>query len=934
MKTLLKKYAISALLLSAGGLAVAADKNVNQELTANTDWADLEWDGGGTMPTAEQSADVTISNTGYDVTISGGEEYAAKNFRLLSNTRLVIGGAGDAASLTVSGQSELQSTASIVVKSNGSLVMTGSTKLQFYNYNDMSDDGIALLVDGGKVYGTVQTGSNYGSGTARVVFRNGATLTRNNEVNPNGMAGRSELTFDASTYNVYNDWDTNKGWGNHSFNIGTDNTDTSVATQMKVVFDNKSVLNGAGIVDEGTSTVQYYNFSDPITTSGISAVDLTLQIGRLANTTDSFSFSILNGSKVSAKNFKFGSDNNDAVPRRTSVGTITFEMEGKEGAKSMYVGFGGTNIYLSNAHDNGQEVPISAQWNFLLKGRASYDTTNDFNVNDGNILGGTLNFAITGEDNYFNANNLNINGGSNNYQGLNSKANINMLFGSDGNGAEATNSSFNFNALNVTAGGDSNINVKFSGATNTFAPRSHAAMTNSTVLGGNSVSRIEVSDGLTATVANQVQLNNKASGLSEFAVSNGANLTYNNLNFNASTYEGGSAESYLVVDGGSFTSSNDIGYSANGTNAAKSGKMGIKMTGDGGSFLAGNQMNVHNTDADTTGGFFIIDIAGANNTFENRLNLHFSGQMHGDGGYLFSMSGSGNTAKISTAGGDFNLGNTTSTAGLYRLEMKGSDASAKNSIYLGGESGSGAYILQMEGAMVADSSMAIEFVMAGNSVLKRGNGEGVHLKMHEFGGKDYLSGTALFEVGGSGNEALFSNLQVGNEAASGGVATFRIRGGGSDIRSTGALHIRRGLATSWENPVGAILEFAIDDTGISAITVDSSNIVFSGLLSLDFANLTGTFDNERFVLITANDASLQGKLANWITDFSAGTVSELVKIGKRADDDIVAFKVEENADGYYDFAAYYTSTVPEPAAFAALFGAAALACAMSRRRKN
>ena len=929
MKTLLNRYAVLAFALSSGTLLFAADRNVNQALTGDTDWNDLSWTEGdpataSTAPSASQSAEVKVSNTDYDITVAGGKNHSVGSVKFGDKANIVVGDtSGTAASFTSNGTLELSDSSTMVIKSNGTLNISGSNKMQFYSYSHSDPDKLALLVDGGVVNGNIQVGSTSGSaiGVTNILFKNGATLNRNTEVNPLKMQGRSNLTFDASTYNVFNA-DQNGvgsgGFGNHSFNI--DPTGGSgYDTQTSVVFDNGSVLNGAGIISG--STIADYDFSSPIyNVAGISAVDLTLQVKSLTNATDYFSFSILGGSKVSAKKLKFGTSDDGLG---STGGTLSFIMEGdSSSAKSMYAGTEGTEINLSDTR-NADGAYSNATWEFFLNGNTSYDTNGDFSIARDKIRGGKLDFAITGDDNYFRTNTLKVNGGSGGSDGVKSNAQIQMNFG-DG----ATNSVFSHSNIELVAGADSDIHVKYSGVNNSIEQRNgHTYITNSTDLTGKSTTRLEYTDGISYTSTNQLRFYNKASGLSEVIVANGATVTHGNLRFDATTSAaGGTAESYLVIDGGSFTSTNDINYYAKGS---QSGTVGIKMTGDSGYFRLDTSMNP-DTDATTVGGMFIVDIGGSNNEFSIQNNLHMRGVVGSDNaGYKFEMTGYGNTAKIGT----FNLGNDEqSTAGTYSFRSQGTVGMAKNNFLTNA--------LTFHGSTVGASTATTKFVLAGNTILRHTDGTGgIHLKVMEDAGKIYQGGKVVFEISGAGNDALFTNFQVGNNQSTGGEAVFRVQGGGSIIHSTGNFQIRRGdVATNWDNVYGGVFEAAVDDTGFSKIVVDTNNLDLTGLFHLDFSLLTADDVDATFVILSVKTSAsdLQSRLSNWITDFDADTWSELVKVTVRDATDSIDFIIEQDAvnSEYYNFIVQYVSSIPEPGTYAAIFGALALAFAAYRKRKS
>lgn len=893
-------------------------------------WSDIEWTKTENTKEPRDRFYLNLNNsTSSTVKIVGGETVNMledASMYLENDTKLVIGDTeGDQIStlhFVATGSKdtflEITGRSSVVVNKNGVLTMDANRPIRWWSpSNTVADDFVAFLVDGGTVNGSVNVGTVQNNvGKVNAVFQNGATLNRNTEVNPLGMNGKGTLTFDNSTYNVWNinNLGTNNGWGNHVMNTGADNQDY----QNSVVITNGSVWNGAGVLTlggDGKATgVTYYDFSSDITNSGMSGADLTLQVGRATSEESFFKFAITNGGKVSAKNVILGAQ--DGTKSQHTMGSFTFEMEG-DSADNMarFAAFGQTiwNLARTNA---------DSTWNtnFLMKGNAKYQTVGAFDVARNEDFGGTANFIMSGNNNIFQiGGNFNVKGGWNHTNVSEAEINISI--------ADATNSTFQTNGMNVYSHGNSRIDIDFLGSTNTLSFTNSDFNMYSSKIEGDSVASVEIGVATFTSVKN-FRLTNNASGQQELVFSNGVNATLNSASFSQSDIEGGDAVSYYVVkDGATLTTNADNGYSTQ-NGAMRSGEVGIKLLGNGSSFISKGQMNVHPGNEGNTGGTYAIRMLGTNGTFEAQKNLHFSGLFQGDDAmYLFEMQGSGNTANINT----FNLGNNNSTAGTYRFYSKSDSAEKKNNLIVTNTT------IALEGQMV-ESTAVREFIMAGNTTLRTSEGGGVVMKVHEYGGKDYLGGTGLFEVRGSGNDALFTELKFGNGIASSGIAIMRIVGGGSSIE-TRTFRMMSGAWTSLDERIGGVLEYKFDDTGISAIKI-TNNIEnsFNGILSVDFSGMSGNYDNERFVLISSADGNLENKIAEYWYSFEYNEVLEQMEVITRGlDNESYTFAVEDSLEneGYKDFVVYYTgsSVIPEPSTYAAIFGALALAFAAYRRRK-
>ena len=903
------------------------DYNFSTSLPTDIDWDDIGW----TATETTQNRDryyVNINNAeSANVYVRGGATVnIADNasMYLQNDTRLII---GDAEGSTVSTMHfiadgskdtflEITGRSSVLVNKNGVLSIDANRPIRWWNAsNTLPDDFESFVVDGGTVNGNFNTNNN--PGPVNIIFKNGATLNRNTEANPLQLQGKSTFTFDNSTYNVWNVNATqNNGFGNHSMNTAADNHDY----RETVTLTNGSIWNGAGVVAD--NAVTYYDFSSDITSSGMSGADLTLQLGRATSADSYFDFKLLNGSKISAKNVMFGS--NDGTRGQQMMGSLTFEMQGTSGNISTLAAFGGTNMNLSRAS--------GSDWtnNFLMKGYAKYQTVGGFNIGFNEVAGSTANVLITGTNNVFQTNTININAGRNTST---SDAVVNIS--TEG----ATNSTFSINGMNIYSGGDSKVNVKIAGSTNTFNTTGNMSLYgHEYTTEGTPTATIEFTDGITFDVNGGISLQNKVAGENKFIVSNGANATIGGVSLVPSTTAGSTGVSSIIVDSATLTTKNNWDYANNGVSSLTQ----IILKGDGATITSNAQMNLYYAGTGTRK--LLISMEGTNGTLEAKYNFNYNGKMTdatSEGGYFISMTGSGNTLKTGTTSGGFNLNTENATGGTYQLYSKSDSATNKNVITVnqGELNWQGYYKSDLDTSVDPKSTARTQLILAGNTIFQRaGGGNTLTLKLGEFANRQFWGGDLLLEINGSGNEIYLNALYVGNGARLSGEDRVRIVGGGSVI-DVNTLRMMRGAETSWENPVGGILEYKLDDTGISALKVNNGfNNDLSGLLKVDFTAMEGNYDYERFVLMSANVGNLETLISQYWYDF--GTEEEkdnMMIIGRGLEDESWEFAVEDSLDnaGYKDFVVYYTGTavIPEPATCAAILGALALAFAAYRRRK-
>ncbi|MBO7521869.1 MAG: hypothetical protein J6T16_06485, partial [Opitutales bacterium] len=504
------------------------DYNFATSAATDVDWDDILWNATETTQPRDRYF-VNINNsTSANVYVRGG---ATANLAdnasmyLQNDTRLIIGDTeGDKISTmrfiadgTKDTFLEITGRSSVLVNKNGVLTMDANRPIRWWNAStQMPDDFVAFMVDGGTVNGSINPGVNANNnGKVNVVFKNGATLNRNTEINPLGMNAKSSFTFDNSTYNVWNALNTqNNGFGNHVMNTGAYNQDI----QQTVTITNGAVWNGAGVVEN--SAVTYYDFSEDITSSGMSGADLTLQVGYGKNEDNYFKFQILNGGKVSAKSVVLSSQENSRSLQ--TMGSFTFEMQSDSASNmSRLAAFGGTNMNLARTN-------AESTWsnNFLMKGNSKYQTVGGFAIGRNEDFGGTANFALSGNNNIFQlGGNLSIIPGWNTENVSNAVVNITT--------EDATNSVFQTNGFNVYSHFNSQVDVKFLGKTNTVSFTNNDFNMYSSQYAGNSTATVEIGTA-EFTSSHNFHLRNYFSGDQNMIFSNGVQASIGSAQLYAS----------------------------------------------------------------------------------------------------------------------------------------------------------------------------------------------------------------------------------------------------------------------------------------------------------------------------------------------------------------------------------------------------------------
>lgn len=160
-------------------------------------------------------------------------------------------------------------------------------------------------------------------------------------------------------------------------------------------------------------------------------------------------------------------------------------------------------------------------------------------------------------------------------------------------------------------------------------------------------------------------------------------------------------------------------------------------------------------------------------------------------------------------------------------------------------------------------------------------------------------------------------LSVGGDS---GQAKLILQGSGNSVLVTSLFSLIGAGGTSFSNQLGGKLAFVANEYGISTLEVNAIS-EFSGLVELDFSKFSeeGTF--EYLLISSATEWDASAYVSN-----SEGE-SDLVNVIKANVGDSWTLDFDGTS-----LVLTYTHVVPEPASVAMIFGAAAMALALARRR--
>lgn len=406
-------------------------------------------------------------------------------------------------------------------------------------------------------------------------------------------------------------------------------------------------------------------------------------------------------------------------------------------------------------------------------------------------------------------------------------------------------------------------------------------------------------------------------GTAVLEVKNGSNviLGESNVNMIASNSADSTSVSKLIVDSSKLTTAGELKIAHENVGGIVSGSVVVEVKGENALLEFTNKGLYGGHNANVSGGDVDVSLSGSNNElyFKEQYQVFASGSGIQTGGtFDTSVTGVGNTFES----GNIILGKTSSTGGKNTFYAKGDSAEQKNNIFIG----NGNYNVSVNASTVEGATIENSFILAGNTILDRSPDSPGTVNVYVGNASGTVAGKASFIVKGSGNVVNGENLTVGSD---GGEAIARFEGYGNQVNFKNTVYLN-GAGSSYADAVGGRFEFVVDNYGAGlgeAMLTSTSVGNFTGSVLVDFTSLTGEFSEAEFLLISSTN--------DWSDKFNTWLSSGLYDFNLRDDSD-EAYFLYDNGNMYV----IYSSTVPEPAAFAAIFGLCAFAFAAYRRRRN
>lgn len=412
--------------------------------------------------------------------------------------------------------------------------------------------------------------------------------------------------------------------------------------------------------------------------------------------------------------------------------------------------------------------------------------------------------------------------------------------------------------------------------------------------------------------ANAGTTNAVKGGISEvvFDGSNSSMIIKQNsvIGSNSGGQSGGVARIILGGEKNSVSTSNNVFVGAGQNYAADvaqtGGTNGIYITGSGNNFTTTQSVTVASA-FDMSGGTNEFVVSGDNNVV-NMTNINVSRNnntaVFSGGTNRFLVSGSGN---VITAANSISVQTDKQTGGDAVFEVAGKN----NEVYF-------------------SSNNTIGNAMSGGTarwVLGGENNTASYVKVMSFmlGRTAMTGGEATLEIRGKNNTANFFNVFMGNADTVDGTAKFIVEGSGHTIKINSTLETYfSGEVDDNGKAVGGGFKFIADADGFSTITANNLSTVFLGLIEIDFSKyvVKDTENGDEFTLISINNNAqnllleIEGDLDKYFS--ITGSDDYELLFG----DKTLGVRV-------------LSTSVPEPATYAAIFGVLALAFAAWRKRK-
>lgn len=377
---------------------------------------------------------------------------------------------------------------------------------------------------------------------------------------------------------------------------------------------------------------------------------------------------------------------------------------------------------------------------------------------------------------------------------------------------------------------------------------------------------------------------------------------------NSGGQSGGVARIIVGGENNSVSTSNNVFVGAGQNYAADvaqtGGTNGIYITGSGNTFTTTQAITVASA-FDMSGGTNEFVVSGDNNVV-NMTNINVSRNnntaVFSGGTNRFLVSGSGN---VITAANSINVQTDKQTGGDALFEVAGKN----NEVYFSSNNNIGN----------AMSGGTARWVLGGEN----NSASYVNVMSFQLGRTAMTGGEATLEIRGKNNTANFFNVFMGNADTVDGKVKFIVEGSGHTIKINNSLETYfSGDIDANGKAVGGGFKFIADADGFSTLSVNNFAKTFGGLIEIDFSKyvMKDTENGDEFTLISINNNAqnllleIEGDLDKYFS--ITGSDDYELLFG----DKTLGVRV-------------LSTSVPEPATYAAIFGALALAFATWRKRK-
>ena len=408
---------------------------------------------------------------------------------------------------------------------------------------------------------------------------------------------------------------------------------------------------------------------------------------------------------------------------------------------------------------------------------------------------------------------------------------------------------------------------------------------------------------------------------------------------NTEAIRGGTSE--VVFDGSnSLMTIKQTSVIGSNSGGQAGGTARIVMGGSSNKILASNNVFVgagqnYAADVAQTGGTNGIYITGSGNSFTTTQAITVASAFNMSGGTNeFVVSGDNNVVNMTNINVSRNNNTAVFSGGTNRFLVSGSGnvITAKNSINVQTDKQTGGdAVFEVAGKnneVYFSSNNTIGNAMSGGTARWVLGGENnsasyVNVMSFQLGRTAMTGGEATLEIRGKNNTANFFNVFMGNADTVDGKVKFIVEGSGHSIKINNSIETYfSGDVDDNGKAVGGGFSFIADSGGFSTIEINNFSTLFNGLIEIDFSKyvVNDTENGDEFTLISINNNAqnllleIEGDLDKYFS--ITGSDDYELLFG----DKTLGVRV-------------FSTNVPEPATYAAIFGALALAFAAWRRRK-